>query len=79
MAAYIELSDGTPAHCDGDVWSSPDPGLAEALQYFTRKLPHRYRPYPAASIAEEVVSMIVGARVVHVDPITTVDPPGMKY
>lgn len=78
MAAYIELSDGTPAKCTGEKWSSPDPGLAEALQYFTSKLPYDYRPNPPADIAREVVAMIVGARVVHVEPLPK-DPPGMIY
>ena len=69
MAAEIELPDGTRAIYDGR-WQCSDPKAIPVLNYFTDKALERmdYEPSYIRYVAVEVVAVIVGSRVVRIDP-----------
>lgn len=72
MAAEIELPDGTPALYNGK-WTCADPKAIPMLDYFTEKVREHWWatafPNPHANIAEHVVAMIAGAKMVRYDPL----------
>ena len=75
MAAQIELPDGHVATYNGSLgWECSDPKSKVVLEYFTEKamelMAGEYHPNEIAAIATRVAGMIVGARVIWVQPLS---------
>jgi hypothetical protein len=75
MAAIIELPDGTRATLQGYKWTCSDPKAIPVLEFFSKRVDGHVHTNPASIIANGVVKVIVGSRLIHADPTVPL-PPG---